>query len=45
MKAKLFKDMMSSFDEAVKYRRGEKARLRVARFSFVEMIDHAIRKS
>jgi putative transcriptional regulator len=35
MKAKLFKDMMSGFDEAVKYRRGEKARLRVARLSSV----------
>jgi putative transcriptional regulator len=33
MKAKLFKDMMSGFGEAAKYRRGEKARLRVARFS------------
>ncbi len=33
MKAKLFKDMMSGFEEAVKYRRGQKARVRVARFS------------
>jgi hypothetical protein len=33
MKAELFKETLSGFDEAVKYRRGEKARLRVARFS------------
>ncbi len=38
MKAKLFKDMMSGFGEAVKYRRGEKARLRVARFSSVSPV-------
>jgi putative transcriptional regulator len=38
MKAKLFKDMMSGFDEAVKYRRGEKARLRVAHFSSVSPV-------
>jgi putative transcriptional regulator len=38
MKAKLFKDMMSGFDEAMKYRRGEKARLRVARFSSVSPV-------
>jgi putative transcriptional regulator len=38
MKAELFKDMMSGFNEAVKYRRGEKARLRVARFSSVSPV-------
>jgi putative transcriptional regulator len=38
MKAKLFNHMMSGFDEAVKYRRGQKARLRVARFSSVSPV-------
>ena len=38
MNAKLFKEMMSGFAEAVKYRRGEKARLRVARFSSVSPV-------
>ena len=38
MKAKLFKDMMSGFNEAMKYRRGEKARPRVARFSSVSPV-------
>jgi putative transcriptional regulator len=38
MKAELFKDIMSGFDEAVKYRRGEKVRLRVARFSSVSPV-------
>jgi putative transcriptional regulator len=38
MKTRLFNDMMSGFDEAVKYRRGEKARLRVARFSSVSPV-------
>ncbi len=38
MKAKVFKEMMSGFNEAVKYRRGEKARLRVARFSSVSPV-------
>lgn len=33
MKAALFKEMMAGFDEAVKYRRGQKANVRVARFS------------
>lgn len=35
MKAKLFNSMMAGFDEAIKYRRGQKARVRVARFSSV----------
>jgi putative transcriptional regulator len=38
MKAEPFEDMMSGFDEAVKYRRGEKVRLRVARFSSVSPV-------
>ncbi len=38
MKAELFKDMMSGFDEAVKHRRGEKAGLRVARLSSVSPV-------
>ena len=38
MKAKLFKDMMSGFDEALKFRRGEKARQRVARFSWLSPV-------
>ncbi|HEV2196098.1 MAG TPA: helix-turn-helix domain-containing protein [Candidatus Acidoferrum sp.] len=33
MKAELFKEMMAGFDEAVKHRRGQKARVRVSRFS------------
>ncbi len=33
MKASLFKEMMAGFDEAVKHRRGQKARVRVSRFS------------
>ncbi len=33
MKASLFKEMMAGFDEAVKHRRGRKARVRVSRFS------------
>lgn len=33
MKAELFNSMMAGFDEAIKYRRGQKARVRVARFS------------
>lgn len=33
MKAELFKEMMAGFDEAVKHRRGQKARARVSRFS------------
>lgn len=33
MKAELFKEMMAGFAEAVKHRRGQKARLRVSRFS------------
>ena len=33
MKASLFKKMMAGFDEAVKHRRGQKARVRVSRFS------------
>lgn len=33
MKAELFKEMMAGFDEAVKHRRGQKARVRVLRFS------------
>ncbi len=38
MKAKLFNEMMSGFEEALKYRRGQKARLRVARFSSVSPV-------
>lgn len=33
MKAELFKEMMAGFNEAVKHRRGQKARVRVSRFS------------
>jgi len=33
MKASLFEEMMAGFDEAVKHRRGQKARVRVSRFS------------
>lgn len=33
MKTKLFMDMMAGFDEAVKYRQGKRAHVRVARFS------------
>jgi DNA-binding transcriptional regulator YiaG len=33
MKPALFKEMMAGFDEAMKYRRGQKARVRVSRFS------------
>ena len=33
MKAELFDAMMAGFDEAIKHRRGRKARLRVSRFS------------
>jgi hypothetical protein len=33
MKASLFKEMMAGFDEAVKHRRGQKAQVRVSRFS------------
>lgn len=33
MKASLFKEMMAGFDEAIKHRRGQKASLRVSRFS------------
>lgn len=33
MKPALFKEMMAGFDEAAKYRRGQKVRLRVSRFS------------
>jgi len=38
MKAKLFKDIISGFDEALKFRRGEKAGLRVARFSWLSPV-------
>jgi putative transcriptional regulator len=38
MKTKLFKDMMSGFEEAVKYRLGKKAHLRVARFAPVTIV-------
>ena len=38
MDAELFDDMLSGFHEAGKYRRGEKARLRVARFSSVNPV-------
>ena len=33
MNAELFNSMMSGFGEAIKYRRGQKARVRVSRFS------------
>ncbi len=33
MKAELFNDMMEGFAEAIKYRRGEKAKVRVYRFA------------
>jgi hypothetical protein len=37
MKADLFEMMMAGFDEAKKYRRGQKARVRVTRFTPVKL--------
>jgi len=38
MKAQLFESMMAGFDEVKKYRRGQRANLRVARFSPINIV-------
>ena len=38
MKAELFNEMMAGFGEAVKYRKGQRAHVRVARFSPVSAV-------